>query len=513
MIVSFDPYINNTADTQATYINFLRCVTAIATAPAGTTSLTVNPYTANNAVDGTKNCITSIIANTEAGGWTTSPTTHSLPSYPSNFGVMSTRASYSAMYKADFYNDSSKTGMPYNKLTFHAIGHNLSATNDSIWNGRLATAPLTNWSSANTGGQLQMTFGCSTTSDGDAAYTPTWSSVTGNQQTNSWTNNVYVGNSNGSGASGSNWPGNASGFNLNNLSSVTYTMAVTANYCIIWEVVRGNSYSAGYSNTYTLQFGGGQQCYGAIMYGGLRTTQPWEDTLSNNPPWAAWHVTHIPPNPNYVSGASMTDYSRVDSTIGGSTATGYLYWPYATPQPPNSAAAYMYTIDNTGTVSASPSRFANYPTYQKYLNNINTSHCSVSGSGYQTAAGRMDSFSYNQQGGGAADYLGLVTPLFHQRQRRSQNINGILSTTHNPNLPTFDPQTGSFVPGAYPVKIARTVSGSWNAGGNCRGIYKSLTMPLSTMKLYFADNQTFSVNGEPYMPVVFNEDMYLIRKA
>ena len=48
MIVSFDPAITGgayaAANTEAYYVNFLRCVTAIATANAGTTSLTVNPY-------------------------------------------------------------------------------------------------------------------------------------------------------------------------------------------------------------------------------------------------------------------------------------------------------------------------------------------------------------------------------------------------------------------------------------------------------------------------------------
>jgi len=80
MIVTFDPYINNTASGDAIYVNFLRCVTAIATAAANTTTLTVNPYVNNTGtVDNTKNCIVSIDANTEAGGWTTSAS-HNVPS-------------------------------------------------------------------------------------------------------------------------------------------------------------------------------------------------------------------------------------------------------------------------------------------------------------------------------------------------------------------------------------------------------------------------------------------------
>lgn len=505
MIVSFDPYINNTANQDATYANFLRCVTAIATAAAGTTSLTVNPYLTVSTVDGTKNCITGIIANTEGGGWLTSPTTHSIPSYPSTFTQMASKAAYSTMYKADFYNENGKASMPYNKMTFHAVGHNQTNANDAIWNGRIATAPLTGWTTSGVGGQLQMTFGCSTSTDGDSNYTPSWSTATPNQQSNSWTNNAYFSNTTGSATSGNNWPGNATGFNLSNIASVTYTMAVTANYCIIWEVHRSNSYANGYSNTYSFPNGG--SCYGAIMYGGMRTTQPWEDTLSNNPPWVAWNVTHVP------AGTQGIGYGAIDGTLNPyNPTTNYGSWPYTAPQPPNSAAAFMYTTNDSGIVSASPSRYANFPFYQWFKNNINTSHCAVSGTGYQTAAGRLDSFSYTQQSG-TTDPLSLSTPLFHQRQRKSQNINSISSTTHNPNLPTVDSDTGTFVPGAYPVKIARHTSGTWNSGGICKGIYKSLTMPLANMKLYWQDGQTFTINGEPYTPIVFNEDMYLIRKA
>jgi hypothetical protein len=137
--------------------------------------------------------------------------------------------------------------------------------------------------------------------------------------------------------------------------------------------------------------------------------------------------------------------------------------------------------------------------------------CAISGGSHTSAAGRADSWLPTPYTGQSE--WELSTPLFYHRQKRSSSIAGTLSTTHNPNLPTIDPDTGTFVPGAYPINISRTKTGSWNNGGICRGIYKSLTLPINTMKLYFSDNQTFTVNGEQYMPIVFNEDMYLIRKA
>jgi hypothetical protein len=523
MIVTFDPAITGgtylAANNDAYYVNFLRCVTAIATANAGTTSLTVNPYTATNAVDGTRNCILSIVANTEGGGWLTS-NSHSIPSYPTTFVSMVSQATFPTMYKADFYNASGKSGMPFNKMTFHAVGHNTTG-NDSIWNGRIATAPLTNWNNV-LGGHLQMTFGCNVDQGITANYTPTWSGATSNAgtQTTSFTNNGFYSNVIGVSTSDSvtgSFPGGATGFNLNRLNNVTFTMAVTKDYCIIWENVRTHSYLNGYSTGYTV-INGSVKLYGSIMYGGFRTTTPWEDTLSNNPPWAAWTIHHTQP-----AGAG-SPIANLWPDLGGAVSNPQppSNWPtivaptfgtFATsPQPPNCASAFLSTINDLGEVSATATRYNNYPTYQYHRNNLFANMCAISSGSHTSAAGRADSWLPAGQTAGQSEWE-LSTPLFYHRQKRSNNIAGTLSTTHNPNLPTIDPDTGTFVPGAYPINISRTKTGSWNNGGICKGIYKSLTLPINTMKLYFSDGQTFNVNGEVYMPIVFNEDMYLIRKA
>jgi hypothetical protein len=526
MIVTFDPAITGgayaVANTDAYYVNFLRCVTAIATANAGTTSLTVNPYTATNTVDGTRNCIVSIIANDEGGGWLTS-NSHSIPTYPSTFVSMVSQATFATMYKADFYNSSGKAGMPFNKMTFHAVGHNTTG-NDSIWNGRISTAPLTNWNSTS-GGHLQMTFGCNVVQGITGNYTPTWSTITSNSgtQTTSFTNNGFY--SNVSGAAGSDspsgsYPGGATGFNLNRVNNVTFTMAVTKDYCIIWENVRTHSYLNGYSTGYTA-INGSIRMYGSMMYGGIRTSTPWEDTISNNPPWAAWTIHHTQP------AGSGTPITNIWPDFGGGqsilipgpqapNAPNYISPSYTTqstnPQPPNCAAAFLSTINDLGEVSASATRYVNYPTYQYHRNNIFANFCAISSATLNGASGKTDSWLPAGQTAGTSEWE-LSTPMFYHRQKRSNSHSGVLSTTHNPNLPTIDPDTGTFVPGAYPINISRTRTGSWNNGGICKGIYKSLTLPINTMKLYFSDGQTFNVNGETYIPIVFNEDMYLIRKA
>jgi len=532
MIVSFDPAISGgayaAANTEAYYINFLRCVTAIATANAGTTSLTVNPYLTVSTVDGTKNCILNIIANTESGGWTTSTNTHSIPTYPATFGAMSTRTSYASMYKADFYNSSGKASMPYNKMTIHAIGHNTTGY-DGNWNGYITTAPLTSWTGS--GGQVQMTFGCSTTLEGDAAYTPTWSGVNPNQQTTSWTNNAYQSQT-GLAASTSpgvsfqftssfSAPSAATGFNLGNANNVTYTMAVTKDYCIIWENGRTHNYTNGYATGYTARYGS-IKLYGSIMYGGFRDTAPWEDNLSNNPPWVAWMVHHCDPSSTGTmpsaaifaqgGGSAPNSPNNAPQTNSGwiSAAGVYNSQLQARPQPPNCAAAYMSTANTLGEISATATRYVNYPILHSHVNAHMQNICSITGGAYGNAAGTIDlpvpTSLYGQT------EPELVSPLFHQRQRKLSSVSAS-ANLFNPNLPTIDPDTGTFVPGAYPINISRTRSTTWNNGGVIKGIYKSLTLPINTMKLYFSEGQIFTVNGEEYIYVVFNEDMYLIRKA
>lgn len=508
MIVSFDPSAGSTVtNMDAIYINFLRCVTAIATANAGVSSITVVPYTSTSAVNNSLNCITAIVANTESGGWFTS-SVHDVPTAPASFTAMSSRASYSAMYKADFWNSSGKSAMPFDKMTFHAIGHN-SQGSDAIWNGRINTNPLTNWTTSTSGGQLQYTFGCSTTEAGDSNYVPTWSGTTPNQQTNSWTMNGYISNTGGQ-TSGdvqgsNNFPGPAHAFNLFNYGSVTYTMAVTATYCIIWENHRSNSYTNNFSNSYTNP-NGNMSISGGLMYGGLRTTQPWEDTIANNPPWVAWNITH-----RFPAGTSMGSYNFVSQQQTGPSTNSFNSWDATSPQPPNSVAAFMSVVDNTGLVSTNPARYQNYPPFQYWRNNVNVNVCPVTTTGYSSAAGQSDGFFANPAYGNGT--FGIATPLFYLKGKKSSQQNSLTTATHNPYLPTIDTVTGTFVPGAYPIKIQRTTNNEWNPGGDCRGIYKSLSMPIANMKLYWSENQIFTVDGEPYMPIVFHEDMYLIRRA
>ena len=446
MIITFDPKIASASNQDAVYINFLRCITAAVTAPAGATSLTVNPYTTSNNIDTTKNCIVSIDANTEAGGWTVSPA-HNVPSSgnntPQSFTTITSNGSASVNYKADFYVDSGKSAVPYLKLSFHIPSGTQTSTD-----GYGGPAYPSEWSSYP---YVQSTFGHSTTT---AWLTPTVGSAPANATSMTPFKDTAVRQAPNYCSTYNPWymPGST--------GIVLYRIAVTANYCIIWEVKpTQNSYVDGY-NTTSLSLGDTSyyQRLGSIIYHGLRETQGWENTYNDNPPWVSWGYLH--------------------SAIGRTSSTTYTHFPT------NCVGAWMRTQTNTSQVST-PSVRSVYNTYS----DARTQDTSM--------------YAYNTHA--------LQVPLFKARVADGTYM-GITNATLNP--PQADPVTGLQVPGAYPIIIRSTIDGAYNAGGACRGIYKSLSMPYANMKNYWtAANQTFNINGEPYIPVVISQDMWLIRNA
>ena len=456
MIITFDPKVGTTApSTDATYINFLRCVTAACTAAAGTTTLTVNPYTASNTIDTSKNCIVSIDANTEAGGWTTSAS-HSVPSSGNNtattWTAIASNGVYTANYKADFYNASGKSAVPYKKLSFHipvTTSYNSVSSGSSAYPAYWATQPA-----------VLSTFGHSTTTD----WTDTnFVATNGILYAANATSNTPFKDIGNTGQTSSPYTSNPWFMNMAQ-NAVKYKIAVTANYCIIWEVGAGQSYSAGYTSTIAAGYSAAQSYsprYGSIVYHGLRETQPWENTYNDNPPWVSW------------------GYIQVSNAKTSQNANSY----YVT----NNVAAWMRGIDQTTNLTAAP--------VIKSLQNYGTA----------TAGG------YFSQSNLPSATVELETPIF---KARSMDGSTYGDTTAIINPPQADPVTGLQVPGAYPIIIRSGVPTHFNPGGACRGIYKSLSMPWANMKNYWtAENQTFSINNDLYLPVVMANDMWLIRAA
>lgn len=482
MIVTFNPMINTSATADAAYVNFLRCVTAACTAAVGavagtanstptTTNLSVVPYLNNTgSQDVSKNCIISVDANSEAGGWTTS-SNHTVPS-SATFTAVTSASAYA--YKADFYTASGKATYPYNKLSFYTTGQSsttYTAAPSSVSGYNTGTSSNPALASWNSYPVVRMVFGSSVNSAWTAgdSYTPVGLTTPegGGTQTTSWSLNTQYAQS----------TFNQNGFYANNASSV-YKIAVTSNYCIVWQQHSSNSYASGYTNTLVPNTGGlaGFGMYGHLMYGGLRETQTWENSYADNNPWVAF---------NYISG-----------NVSASITTNPPY--------PHSFAAWMRTISNSGVVSGSATRYALINTYNSTggAGPVFSSNASSS----TTTAVNTDPYT-----GGYNPLNGLQSPPWYGID------DGVHAPGTNvfPTMPTVDPATGTLVPSAYPIVIRRNVSDSWNPGGAVRGIYKSLGAPLATLKLYWGSaNQTFTIGNDQYIPVVFGSgDMFLIRYA
>lgn len=492
MIVTFDPYANTSADAHASYINFLRCFTAIATANAGTTSITINPCVSNGVVDSTRNCIVSIDANTAAGGWQTS-SSHNVPTTSWDATLLQfANTGNPFTYKVDLYNYKGKGTFPYMKMCVHSPTANTSGTTKlnpftlpRARNTHLGST-ITSSAVAATNCSLlipQFTYGCSATSDfassttfppGSMATLP--NDFTVSTQTTSFTlNESHVAST------------TVAGWNAfipyNPL--VYIKMAVTEDYCIVWEHPKTNSYANNYtglagSNTLiantTSTLTRLDLSHGRLIYMGLRETQPWEDEMNNNPPWVAMQLTH--PAGNARAGTTVLPFSD------------------------DFYAAYMATKNDAGVTSANASIYVTSDTY-RYVgvtwNNATTM--------YSTAAPYRGHQPYQVY----SDYIGahnsmLDMPVFTRRQTVSTWTANTI-----PYLPSTDPTTGSLVPPAVPITIKRSALGTWNPGGQIRGMYKSLDAPIATMKYYFSEGQIFTVGGEPYAPVVFNDSMYLIK--
>jgi hypothetical protein len=486
MIVTFRPTINNTSDYTACYLNFLRCVTAIATASAGTTSLTVNPYTASNTIDTSTNCIRSIDANTEAGGWTTSAS-HNVPSSGNNTPAAYTALASAAafLYKADFYNASTKATYPYKKLCFHSYNDNTDtqgnnwATNYNPSYGSITQKYTRSAITATRFNNVLITFGCSSTTDWtDTKFPPGTGTAAGYindvaTQRTSWTLNEFA-----HWNMDNQYRGNKFTLNYTD-TTVEYHMAVTADYCVIWESKIVDTYAAGYFTTATNGNGDGGGAFrtdggrfGSIFYMGLRETQAWENSQPDNVPWVCWH---------YLA----------DTEGNGSVYNGMF--------PQNNVSAFMNTINNSMIVQ----------TPAKIYRSVNKDYTyNVFFSTVQDRALTAYSTSYNV--GYQAYIKELDTPLFVTKRMSNTTTN----TGNNLYTPVYDAVTGLQVPPAYPIKISRNYNGDFNSGGACRGIYKSLSMPYATIKqVWQAGNQTFTIGTDTYLPFCLDTDMWLVRFA
>jgi hypothetical protein len=295
MLVRFNPTLGTTNINLRGY-NFMRVITAVATAAAGSTPV-VRPMTAQNTFDNSLDLITEVIANSEAGGWTVSGTNdtngHNLPD-----ATYTDANLYNKVYRADFYRPSYKAQYPYIKFTvtpqiLHAFQSNgfmdviCGAHTDTRYNAVAGYVPIID---TNNGGY------------GEASV-----NLTGG----AYNNASYSGNIN---------------INYADVGSGTaavrrdeFLLAITANYFILIQPWMG------------------------LTYFGLRTTQPWELGYDDNPPIVGWHCpTWVWKGANLMTKKTMA-WWRIKDGFGQVRSQPYLSHYYTTSSSDNFVSHGQYS--------------------------------------------------------------------------------------------------------------------------------------------------------------------------
>ena len=370
---------------------------------------------------GTNNMITSVIANTETGGWLLD-VNNTVQDY---FQISNTGTNALVL---DLYNTvTNKVTYPYHKIA--VIG---SATNTSAAATGNSTVVVSNHflayhGAANGQGWSNATSAFAPATVGVTA--PTGPSAMVNQRLTystasyNWTSTDYI-------------------FTL---ACNSYYMHVISNNCLVSM--------------------------------GMRNTQTWEDNYPDNPPVYSF-------------------------SVDTRTPTSSVFYP-------SSLFAYMRTISNTATFNAA----ARYQTVQTGIStvaNVNP----VTGQTMSLAAANATLFDIN--------YLRFQTPMGGIFQLNTHQIATAIPLGYGP---VYDSTTGTMVPPAYPIVIQNSRPGSYNSGGNVRGLYKSLsgaanTTGFLTISNFFVANATYTIDSDSYTPVLngannvtSSTDLFLVRRA
>jgi hypothetical protein len=485
MFVKFNPTLG-TATAELRAYNFMRVITAVATAGAGTTP-SVNPLTAAGTYDTNFNLITEIIGNSEAGGWNisvrdpgeTQNTAHNLPDAEYLDTGITGRT-----YRADFWRESGKATYPYIKFSV------VPQVQDT-W----ATYPY-----------IDIIYGIHTDKRYNfvAGYAPSGGSG-GGTATTAVNLTAPLNNASGYATHGvrPNQAGESVGTAL--ISDQEWFLASTADYFILIHP----SYS--------------------ITYFGIRELNLWEQQYSDNPPIVGFHT---PTQSTFATaryrprkmvawwrlkdGAGdvriapfLSFYQDLDRTTKGSRPTGApLTNGWYQNGVTTTYADVVYSTSEASAISRISGDPFGGPLFR--LKGLRDSYSRVVGStwapGFFPGIPAANNKTYNPTYGG----FNVVTYGFD---------------SVGPNYPPIvDPNTGILVPCAYPVNMmisitSNTISEAYfNQGGRLPGFYKSLSGSDEFMERYYNPGQNFVINNENWYPVVTGSDtlyrdMFLIRRA
>jgi hypothetical protein len=465
MLVKFNPTLGTTNASLRAY-NFMRVITAVATAAAGSTPV-VRPMTAQNTFDNGVNLITGVIANAEAGGWSVSGTNdtngHNLPDTTYTDANLQNR-----VYRADFWRASNKPSYPYVKFT-------VVPQVQSTW----TTYPF-----------MDVICGIHTDTRFNAVvgYAPSGGDGGGTANTG---RNITAPRADGTGWGNMGIRPNETGTNgTSNVSNSEFLLAVTQDYFILIQ--------PRFSMTYV----------------GLRTTNLWENNYENNPPLVAFHT----PLMLWTGGTleamprKMMAWWLLKDGLGQVRQTPFLSFSSHIGNigtGPNASSTFNHVLANRQiTHYTSRHGWNNYP------NSEADALTRISGDPTGGPLFRTKAFRNNYM------TLGIWVPW-----SGGNSYNPIAVGPSGWNYPPIvDPNTGILVPPAYPLNMMLCVAHEsdnsltyFNQGGRLPGIYKSLSGSDEFMNRYYVPGQNFIVDSENYYPYVTGtdaqyRDMFLIRR-
>jgi hypothetical protein len=394
-------------DTRTKTFNFLSCLHAIATAAANSSPV-VNPVNTAGVKNTGFNCIT-LLANTEAGGWSTGAN--------NNVTANTAYANNTTSQVVDLYQSSGKSTYPYLRMSFGNFQY-----------------PFANTLYSNTANsQIEFVVGhttsnpASATMQSDSGFWSSGTTSTGRNQRTTPNANWNALNVDGS------IPIDVANTGANTI------IACTSNYLFI---LLGENSTNDYSQ---------------IFYYGLRTTSPWESSITTNPPWVSFCI------PKQV-GNGRFNYYR--AWAAGFTANGAI-----------SRAATLY--------GAGPQFVGTTGNNTTFLTCTNT----IGG-------------SQNVKNG----FIHAATPPFR---------NTAATTTFRWDTPTTDPNTGLAVPVATPLVtyISDDILDGY-ASGVLPGILRGPATNSDGSNTYILLDE-YTINNIAYKTVRINAntDSFFVKKA
>jgi len=483
MFVKFNPTLGTSTAALRAY-NFMRVITAVCTAAAGSTPV-VNPLTAANTYNNDINLITEVIGNSVAGGWTiadpgeTGNTGHNLPDATYADAGITGRT-----YRADFYRASGKATYPFIKFTV------LPQVQDT-W----TTYPF-----------LDIIYGIHTDTRFNfvAGYAPSGGSGGGTATTGrnltapannaaAWAAHGIRPNETASGAT--------TGTALINFQD--WFLASTPDYFILIH--------PGFS----------------ITYFGVRELNLWEQQYSDNPPIVAFHT---PLRAHSSASAAnlprklmawwrlkdgsgevriapyLSFYQDLTNTYDGSTPFGI---PLSTGWQRNAVTTTYHDVEYSTSEASVITRISGDPF----------------GGPLFRIKGLRD--SYSRIIGNTSPGQGFGLPWVPNQFFPSPTYNVVVygfGATGPVYPPIVDPNTGILVPSAYPVNMMISVTSNtisqayFNQGGRLPGLYKSLSGSDEFMERYYNPGQNFVINNENWYPVTTGtdtlyRDLFLIKRV